>query len=97
MTAESLHPGDRVRVQQRVQTGAMHRLETWTAAVEGEVQSCEAEPTGSWFAHGRHDRVWLLRLRLKKADGEIVVLNLDNESRITLLNRAAKPHATPNA
>ncbi len=87
MSPESLRPGDRVRVRQTILGGAMHELKCWTIDVEGLVVSCEAEPTGSWFAHGKHDRVWLLRLRLKKDDGEIAVLNLDDASVVMVLSR----------
>ena len=76
--------GTRVSVQQRI----VQRDETWETTVEGEVISHELEPTGSWFAHGKNDKLWLPRLRLKKADGEITTLNLDDNSTITILDKA---------
>ena len=75
--------GTRVRVEQRVP----QREEVWTTAVEGEVLSHEMEPTGSWYAHGRKDKLWLPRLRLRKADGELTTLNLDGHSRIVILTQ----------
>lgn len=86
MTPSSLKPGMRVRVAQRVQAGASAGLAQYKAEVEGTILSCEAEPTSSWFAHGKNDRVWLLRLRLKKDDGEISALNLDDASVVTVLS-----------
>ena len=46
------------------------------------------EPTGAWFAHGKKKRLWLARLLIKKPDGEISALNLDSNSKITILNPA---------
>lgn len=77
-----LVPGDRVRVTGRVVTIDS----TWVNTVEGEVISCEPESTGSWFAHGKNDKLWLLRVRLRKADGEISTLNIDQNTEIEILS-----------
>jgi len=66
-------PGTRVRVTQ--QLPAVRRVDT--TSVEGTVLRYRQSRTGSWFAHALHDRLWLDRLELRKDDGEIVVLNLD--------------------
>ncbi len=76
--------GTMVRVEQRI----VQRDQTWQTTVEGEVISHEMEPTGAWYAHGKNDKLWLARLRLKKPDGEITALNLDSHSRITILKPA---------
>lgn len=78
-----LATGDRIRVTQRVVT--IDR--TWVTQVEGEVVACTPESTGSWFAHGKNDRLWLLRVRLRKQDGEISVLNIDQNSEIEILGK----------
>jgi len=70
--------GQRVRVIQQI----VQRDETWTQQVEGEVVKIEQKKTGSWYAHGKDDKLWLDRLTLKKSDGEIVVCNLDRFSHI---------------
>ncbi len=80
--APPVKPGDRVRVVQAV----VGRDKTWTTRVEGLVESCEAEPTGSWYAHGRNDRLWLWRLRVRKPDGEITALVVDPRTRIERLD-----------
>jgi hypothetical protein len=68
--------GEHVGVTQRIQV-----RDGWLETrVEGEVVSCKPMPTGSWFAHGKNDRYWLHRLRLRKKDGEIVDLVLDGSS-----------------
>ncbi len=73
--------GTHVRVQQTIRS----RAEEWTTTIEGEVISHKLEPTGSWYAHDPKDKLLLSRLRLKKADGELTTLNLDDGSIVTLL------------
>lgn len=75
--------GDRIRVLQRI----VGRDVAWQCRAEGVVESCRPEPTGSWFAHGKNDRLWLLRIRLRKDDGEITTLVVDEHTRIEKLNR----------
>ncbi|MFQ5423907.1 MAG: hypothetical protein ACE5F9_07995 [Phycisphaerae bacterium] len=82
MTLPPLEPGRRVRVIQHIAT----RDGEWSTPVEGCVVSCEARPTGSWYAHGKNKRLWLRRLRLEKADGELVDLTLDVSSRVTVID-----------
>lgn len=69
-------PGTRVRVTQQI--AAVRR--TASTTVEGTVVRYRQSKTGSWFAHGLHDKLWLDRLELRKDDGEVVVLNLDQYS-----------------
>ncbi len=71
------HPvGQRVRVTQQMAFGTRALRTT----VEGVIQRVGQQKTGSWFAHGRDDKLWLDRLELRKDDGEIVVCNLDQHS-----------------
>ena len=78
MTQEALQPGQRVRITQRVPrlSGEM------SITVEGTVVSVGQGKTGSWFARGKDDKVWLERVELRKDDGERVVMNLDRYSTI---------------
>lgn len=76
-----LKPGQRVRVRQTIRT----REGDWQTELEGEVVVCEPRPTGSWFAHGKNDRLWLARLILCKSDGEQVELSLSPDSELTVL------------
>lgn len=80
-TGQTLVPGARVRITQRI----VGREETWETQVAGEVISHRAEPTGSWFAHGKDDRYWLDRVRIRKGDGEITTLSLDENSTVEVL------------
>ena len=76
-----IQTSQRVRVVQTVS----ERTQSWATQVEGTVLQVSQEPTGSWYAHGKNDRLWLQRLRLKKDDGEIVDLVIDEGSVVTPL------------
>lgn len=80
----TLTPGQRVRVTQRVPRqkfggGPM------STTIEGTVVRLAEEKTGSWFAHGKDDKLWLSRLELRGDDGEEIVLNIDQYSEIEVL------------
>jgi len=57
----------------------------WNTTVVGSVVARDEQPTGSWFAHGRKGRLWLDRLTLRRDDGELTTLNLDQHTRIEVL------------
>jgi hypothetical protein len=80
----SLQPGQRIRITQQVPrlSGAM------TTTVEGAVVSVGQGKTGSWFAHSKDHKLWLDRVELRKDDGELVVVNLDQYSRVEVLGSA---------
>ena len=78
----TLAPGTRVRITQQI--AARHYA--FLTPVEGVVIDAHARPTGSWFAHGAADKLWLDRIVLRKADGEISTLNLDEHSKIERLD-----------
>jgi hypothetical protein len=77
-----LTPGKRVRVRQQIAA----RDYSWTADVRGTIVSYDQRPTGSWFAHSKNDKLWLDRLVLKKDDGEITTLNLDDYTNVEIEN-----------
>ncbi len=83
-TTPPLRPGDHVRITQRIES----RDRSWSSTVEGIVETCQAEVTGSWYAHGKNDKLWLLRLRLRKADGELTTLVIDHNSKVEKLSRS---------
>ncbi len=70
--------GTRVRITQQIP----RMRGVWTSSVEGVIVNIEQAKTGSWFAHSKDDRLWLDRLELRLDDGELVVCNLDQYSRI---------------
>ena len=85
-----LTPGARVRVTQQIPA----RTYAWTTDVRGTVVGFEQKSTGSWFAHAKNDKLWLDRLVIRKDDGEITTLVLDEYSRIEIEPAAAAPAAT---
>lgn len=78
----SLARGKRVRVTQSI----AEREGVLTGQIEGVVESVESRATGSWFAHGKDDKLWLRRLLLRKDDGEQILINVDPRTEITVLN-----------
>lgn len=87
-----LRPGARVRVTQQIAA----RDYAWMSEVRGTVVSYEQKQTGSWFAHARGDKLWLDRLTLRKDDGELTTLVLDEFSNITI-EREAPPTVAETA
>lgn len=70
----------------RVTQNTPRQTGTLTTTVEGVVTRFEQQKTGSWYAHSKDDKLWLDRLQLKKDDGEIVFLNLDQFSMVEVLD-----------
>tara|TARA_R110002073_G_scaffold118918_1_gene258705 strand:+ start:627449 stop:627706 length:258 start_codon:yes stop_codon:yes gene_type:complete len=54
--------------------------------VEGEILRMGQQKTGSWYAHSKDKKLWLDRLELKKIDGEIVLVNLDDQSQVEVIS-----------
>ena len=84
-----LVPGARVKVTQQIAA----RDHTWTTEVRGTIVDHAQRETGSWFAHSRDDKLWLDRLVIKKIDGEITTLILDDYSHVEV----ESPPATASA
>lgn len=77
-------PGQRIRVTQQIP-----RLSgTSSITVEGVVVRAGQQKTGSWFAHAKDDKLWLDRLEMRRDDGELVTVNLDQYSSIEILRDA---------
>jgi hypothetical protein len=83
---KQLGPGVRVEVVQQIP----HRDRAWSQVVSGTVVSYEQKPTGSWFAHSKDDKLWLDRLVVRKADGEMTTLNLDAYSVVKIVGTAGE-------
>lgn len=81
MTATDVTPGMRIKVTQSIK----RREGDWETEVVGTVLSVEPQPTGAWYAHGKDDKYWLVRLELQKDDGERTLISFDQNTRITVL------------
>jgi|SRR5687768_9226528 hypothetical protein len=84
-----LIPGARVRVTQQI--AARHY--SWASTVEGVVVEYAQKETGSWFAHSKDEKLWLDRLEIRKDDGEITTLILDDYSAVEVLGQATSSEA----
>ena len=78
---DKLQPGARVKITQQIAA----RDYSWASDVSGTIVSFAQEPTGSWYAHGQDDKLWLDRLKLRMDDGEITTLNLDEFTHVEIL------------
>ncbi len=83
--AAKFPPGTPVCVRQvtRMRTG------DFESEVVGVVEAWEDQPTGSWYAHGKDSKLWLRRLKLRKSDGEISLIVVDDETYIAKLEAAS--------
>lgn len=79
-TQTLLKPGAKVKVTQQI----AGRDYTWSTEVRGTVLEYNQKPTGSWFAHSDGDKLWLDRLKIRKDDGELMTLNLDEYTHIEI-------------
>ena len=79
-TRTQLQPGARIKVTQQI----AGRDYTWTSVGRGRVVEYSQKQTGSWFAHSKDDKLWLDRLLIRKDDGELTTLNLDDYTHIEL-------------
>jgi hypothetical protein len=82
---QKLVPGAKVKITQQLAA----RDHAWSTVVRGTVVDFSQQQTGSWYAHSKNDKLWLDRLTLRKDDGEISTLNLDDYSLIEIETAAA--------
>ena len=74
-------PGTVLRITQQIP----RRTDTYTTEVTGTVIRQERQFSGSWFARNKCNKVCLDRLMIRKADGEITILNLDEYTVVEVL------------
>jgi len=79
---QPIRPGVRIRVYQRIE----RREGDWENEITGTVVDIRPEKTGSWFAHGKDDRLWLYRIQLRKSDGEMTTVAVDQHTRYEVLS-----------
>ncbi|QNN23027.1 hypothetical protein HED60_12360 [Planctomycetales bacterium ZRK34] len=87
---DQLKPGMIVEITQQIP----QRDEVWTTTTRGTIVKYDQVKTGSWFAHARHDKLWLDRLTLRKDDGEIVDLILDEYTHAEVIDESGLCDAT---
>jgi hypothetical protein len=77
-------PGTPVRVREVTRM----RDDDFVTETVGVVVSWGDKPTGSWYAHGKNDKLWLRRLTLRKADGELTTVVVDDQTYVAKLEAA---------
>ena len=82
MRQELPEPGQRVRIYQEID----RREGSWKHEVVGTVLESKPDETGAWFAHGENSKLWLNRVRLRKDDGEITSIVVDQHTRCEVLS-----------
>ena len=82
MATINITPGMRVKVTQSIE----RREGAWHTEVVGTVVSIEPKPTGSWYAHAKNGKYWLVRLEIEKDDGERTCISLDQNTALTILD-----------
>jgi hypothetical protein len=87
MATREIKPGQRIRVFQEID----RREGNWVRDLVGTVLSVRPEKTGSWHAHGKNDKLWLNRIRLRKEDGEITTVVIDQHTRLEVLADTPSP------
>ena len=78
--------GTKVKVTQQIAA----RDYAMASDIRGTIVEYEQKTTGSWFAHSKNDKLWLDRLTLRKEDGELITLNLDDNTRVEIESAAAR-------
>jgi hypothetical protein len=78
-------PGTRLRVTQLVRVGHRH----WTTQVEGVVEEEGYRPVGGTEMGGKSNYVFQPTLRLRRDDGEVTVVALDDDSKVEVLSESA--------
>ncbi len=78
---DKLEAGQRIRVAQTI----VRREGDWRGDVSGVIVEVTHASTGAWYAHGRDNKYWLRRVTIKKDDGELTTLTLDQNTEIEIL------------
>lgn len=88
-TYESLQPGDIVEVKHEVKVG----FRRWTTTTRGEVVGKERRRHSLHFRRNFDDKVFSDILILRRDDGELTTVTLDEFSEIRLLSETASPQS----
>ena len=80
---QSLRPGDRVELKHRVKVG----FQTWTSITVGTVVQTERRRHGLHRDRNPDDKVFSDVLLLRRDDGELTTLTLDEFSDLRVISR----------
>jgi hypothetical protein len=88
-TFSELRPGDKIEVKHQVKVG----FRTWTTTTQGFVVGKERRRHSLHFQRNFDDKVFSDVLVLRRDDGELTTVTLDEFSEIHLLQEAGVEHA----
>jgi len=80
---QSLRPGDRVELQHQVKVG----FRAWTSTTVGTVVRAERRRHGLHHDRSRDDKVFSDLLVLRRDDGELTTVTLDEFSDLRLVSK----------
>jgi hypothetical protein len=83
-TLNSLAVGDRIEVVHEVKVG----LQTWTTRTVGVVERIERRRHGLHYRRNRDDKVFSDLVVLRRDDGELTTLTVDEFSQVNVLTKA---------
>jgi hypothetical protein len=86
---EQIQPGDRVEIQHEVKVG----FRTWTVTTVGTVVSKERRRHCLHFQRNEDDKVFSDVLLLRREDGELTTVTLDEFSDLKILQTADRETA----
>ncbi|MFV1967390.1 MAG: hypothetical protein ACC628_18325 [Pirellulaceae bacterium] len=80
---QSLRPGDRVELQHQVKVG----FRDWTSTTVGTVVRAERRRHGLHYDRSRDDKVFSDLLVLRRDDGELTTVTLDEFSDLRVVSK----------
>ena len=87
---EQLRPGDRVAVEHQVRVG----FRSWKVRTEGTVVQTRRVRHGLHYRRNWDDPAYADQIVLRRDDGELTVVTLDEYTTLELLQRADEPSAS---
>ena len=89
-TFRSLQPGDEVELTHDVRVG----FKSWSTSVAGTVVRTERRRHSLHFDRSRDDKVYSDSIVLKRSDGELTTVTLDEFSHLRVVRRAGETAAS---
>jgi ribosomal protein L34 len=85
-TVQRLRPGDKIEVKHEVKVG----FRKWMTTTTGEVVRMERRRHGLHFMRNHDDKVFSDSIVLRKDDGELTTVTVDDFSEIRVLKGASR-------
>ena len=86
-----LHPGDRIEIDHEVKVG----MTRWHTKTVGEVVRTDRLRHSLHFDRNFDDKVWSDIIVLRREDGELTTVTVDEFTRIRMLNESMETQKSP--